>query len=238
MTELDKVAIGRIVIRAKERFVAIRPLDGLLCVETMRYADEVVARDGLRTRGRIEVSEREVTMAHQLVESLVVDQFEPEKFHDEYREQVLDLIERKAAGEDIVAEPESEAPAKVLDLVAALEASLEKAAGARRPASEPGRSRSRRRRDLERQGQAGDEGHQGNQSNEDGSQGAGQEDRGPHQALGLRGLAVGRRAPTGRRRRAVTSGLDAVVIVGEVAARGADRLVVLERDPVGLADLE
>jgi DNA end-binding protein Ku len=130
MNDLDKVAIGRIVIRAKERLVAIRPLDGLLCVETMRYADEVVAREGLAPDD-IEVGEREITMARQLVESLAVDHFEPEKFRDEYREQVLDLVERKAAGEEIVAQPAAEAPAKVLDLVAALEASLEKAAGAR-----------------------------------------------------------------------------------------------------------
>jgi DNA end-binding protein Ku len=130
MQELGKVAIGRIVIRAKERLVAIRPLDGLLCVETMRYSDEVVARDGLAPED-VEVGEREVAMARQLIESLAVDSFEPEKFKDEYREQVLDLVERKAAGEEIVAQPEAEAPGKVLDLVAALEASLEKAAGAR-----------------------------------------------------------------------------------------------------------
>jgi DNA end-binding protein Ku len=130
MSELNKVAIGRIVIRAKERLVAIRPLDGLLCVETMRYADEIVPREGLAPDD-IEVGEREIAMARQLIESLAVDKFEPEKFRDEYREQVLDLVERKAAGEEIVAQPESEAPAKVLDLVAALEASLEKAAGAR-----------------------------------------------------------------------------------------------------------
>ncbi len=130
MTELNKVAIGRIVIRAKERLVAIRTLDGLLCVETMRYSDEVVTREGLAPED-IDVGEREVAMARQLIESLAVDRFEPEKFRDEYREQVLDLVERKAAGEEIVAQPETEAPAKVLDLVAALEASLEKAAGAR-----------------------------------------------------------------------------------------------------------
>jgi DNA end-binding protein Ku len=130
MDELNKVAIGRIVIRAKERLVAIRPLDGLLCVETMRYSDEVVSREGLAPED-VEVGERELAMARQLVESLAVDDFEPEKFRDEYREQVLDLVDRKAAGEEIVAQPAAEAPAKVLDLVAALEASLEKAAGAR-----------------------------------------------------------------------------------------------------------
>ena len=127
MTELNKVAVGRIIVRSKERLVAIRPLDGMLCVETMRYADEVLPRDELAPGDEVDLTERERTMARQLIESLAVDRFEPEKFHDEYREQVLDLIERKAAGEEIVAEPAVEAPAKVLDLVAALEASLEKA---------------------------------------------------------------------------------------------------------------
>ena len=79
----------------------------------------------------VELTDRERTMAQQLVESLASDEFDASKYHDEYREQLLDLIERKAAGEEIVAEPEVEAPAKVLDLVAALEASLAKAATAK-----------------------------------------------------------------------------------------------------------
>jgi DNA end-binding protein Ku len=127
MTELGKVAIGRIIVRSKERLVAIRPLDDMLVIETMRYADEVLPREELLPEEHVELSDRERTMARQLVESLAVDTFVPEKFHDEYREQVLDLIERKAKGEEIVAEPVVEAPAKVLDLVAALEASLAKA---------------------------------------------------------------------------------------------------------------
>jgi DNA end-binding protein Ku len=126
MTELNKVALGRIIVRSKERLVAIRPLDGMLCIETMRYADEVLPRSDLVPEEDVDLTERERTMARQLVESLAVDEFEPQKFHDEYREQVLELIERKAAGEEIVAEPVVEAPAKVLDLVAALEASLAK----------------------------------------------------------------------------------------------------------------
>jgi DNA end-binding protein Ku len=130
MTELNKVAVGRIIVRSKERLVAIRPLDGMLCIETMRYADEVLPRDELLPE-EVELTERERTMARQLVESLAVDDFEPEKFKDEYRDQVLDLIDRKAAGEEIVAEPVVEPPAKVLDLVAALEASLAKAGTAK-----------------------------------------------------------------------------------------------------------
>ncbi len=127
MTRLHKVAIGRVVMRAKERLVAIRPLDGMLCVETMRYTDEIVNRETLGIPGEeIEVNERELAMATQLVEALSGD-FEPEKYHDEYREQLLGLIDQKAAGQEIVAQPEPEAPAKVLDLMAALEASLKRA---------------------------------------------------------------------------------------------------------------
>jgi DNA end-binding protein Ku len=74
----------------------------------------------------VKLSEKERTMARQLVESLAAESFEPEKYHDEYREQLLDLIARKESGEEIVAEPHTEPPAKVLDLVAALEASIEK----------------------------------------------------------------------------------------------------------------
>ena len=128
MVELNKVAIGRIIVRSKERLVAIRPVDGMLCIETMRYADEVLPRtDLVPDDGETELSERELAMARQLVESLAAESWEPEKYRDEYREQVLDLIDRKAAGQEIVAEPTVEPPAKVLDLVAALEASLEKA---------------------------------------------------------------------------------------------------------------
>ena len=127
MTELGKVAVGRVVLRAKERLVAIRPLNGMLCVETMRYADEIVdpATLGLPD-GEIEFSDREVSMARQLVETLSAG-FDATKYHDEYREQLLALIDKKAAGEEIVAQPQPDAPAKVLDLMAALEASLARA---------------------------------------------------------------------------------------------------------------
>ena len=125
MTELRKVAIGRVVIRSKERLVAIRPVDGVLCLETMRYADEVLApdREGAIPEPTSEASEREKEMARQLVASLTTT-FDPDKYHDEYREELLSLIDRKAAGEEIVAVEQPEEPAKVLDLMAALEASL------------------------------------------------------------------------------------------------------------------
>jgi len=124
MTQLRKVAIGRVVMRSKESLVAIRPVDGILCLETMRYADEINPADGVLPDAEVpEPSERELEIAKQLVETLSSD-FDPTKYEDEYREQLLSLIETKAAGKEVVAEPMVEEKGKVVDLMAALEASL------------------------------------------------------------------------------------------------------------------
>ncbi|MBA2327793.1 MAG: Ku protein [Actinobacteria bacterium] len=141
MADLDKVAIGRFVLRGKEHLVAIRVREEALCVETMRYVDEVVPVEELEglPEGDIQPTKRELDMARQLIEALSGD-FEPEKYHDQYREQLRELIEKKAAGEEIVAEPLVEEPAKVVDLMAALEASLERAGkGGAREAKRPAR---------------------------------------------------------------------------------------------------
>jgi DNA end-binding protein Ku len=126
MRESGKVAIAKVVLRSKEQLVAIRPQDALLCMETMIFADEVVAHDSiddLPAASDLKASARELKMAQQLIDSLSAD-WEPEKYRDEYREKVLELIERKAAGEEIAVQPEAPQPAKVPDLMAALEASL------------------------------------------------------------------------------------------------------------------
>jgi DNA end-binding protein Ku len=131
MEDAGKVAIARVVIRSKENLVAIRPRDGVLAMETMLFADEVVPTDTLdemTTDTTVKTSDRELTMARQLIDSLSSD-FEPEKYHDEYRERVLDLIERKAQGETIVIEEPTEEPEQVPDLMAALEASIAGAKG-------------------------------------------------------------------------------------------------------------
>ena len=127
MRKSGKVAIAKVVIRSKEQLVAIRPAPGdVLMMETMIFADEVVSPDSiddLPEAGDLNVSDRELTMAQQLIESLT-SEFEPEKYKDEYREKVLEMIERKASGEEIAVQPEAPQPAKVPDLMAALEASL------------------------------------------------------------------------------------------------------------------
>jgi DNA end-binding protein Ku len=127
MQEAGKVAIARVVIRTKENLVAIRPAPGnVLMMETMIFADEVVPPDeieDLPAAKELKASDRELKMAQQLIDSLSSD-FEPEKYRDEYREKVLELIERKAAGEEIAVQPEAPKPKEVPDLMAALEASL------------------------------------------------------------------------------------------------------------------
>jgi len=127
MQESGKVAIARVVLRSKEQLVAIRPAPGdVLMMETMIFADEVISPediDDLPSAKDLKASDRELKMAQQLIDSLSAD-FEPEKYHDEYREKVLELIERKAAGEEIAVQPEAPKPKKVPDLMAALEASL------------------------------------------------------------------------------------------------------------------
>lgn len=132
MAEAGKVGIAKVVLRSKESLVAIRPVGRLLTLETMLYADEVVPPetiDDLPDAKSSAPAARELEMARQLVESLTTT-FDAEKYRDEYRERVLELIERKASGEEITVEAPAPAPAKAPDLMAALEASI-KAAKAR-----------------------------------------------------------------------------------------------------------
>jgi DNA end-binding protein Ku len=126
MREAGKVAIGRVVIRSKQQLCALRPVGDAMALSTMLFGDEVLSPDRideLDGLGEVEATKRELTMAQQLIESLSAD-FDPTKFKDEYREQVLDLIERKAAGEEIAVQPEAEDTTPAPDLMAALEASL------------------------------------------------------------------------------------------------------------------
>jgi DNA end-binding protein Ku len=128
MQSAQKVAIGRVVLRSKEYLAALRPLDGVLSMATMRFADEIVPRDRLEGLPEDEAAatKKELAMAEQLIQSLSAP-FEPEKYHDTYREAVLAMIERKAEGQEIVEQPETEAAPKTVDLMAALEASLAEA---------------------------------------------------------------------------------------------------------------
>jgi DNA end-binding protein Ku len=126
MENSGKAAIARFVFRNKEHLAALRSADGVLTLTTMRFHDEVVPPAELEVLPdkKPKVAKREREMAEQLIASLSTE-FDPDQYRDEYREQLLALIERKAEGKEIVA-PEAEEPkaTKAPDLMAALEESI------------------------------------------------------------------------------------------------------------------
>jgi DNA end-binding protein Ku len=128
MGEQRKVAIARFVLRNRESLAAVRAGDGILTLATMRFADEVVPASQLEgllgEKPDSPPRKQEVEMAEQLIESLSTD-FDPSAYEDEYRTELLSLIERKAAGADVLAaQPEAPKATKAPDLMAALEESL------------------------------------------------------------------------------------------------------------------
>ncbi len=130
----QKIGIARIVMHNKEYLAALRPADGTLLMETMHFGDEVLPASRLPDQpGKTKVDDRELKIAEQLIDSLTT-KFDPRKYHDEYREQVIDLLAKKAKGERIaVKKPVEEKAGNSSNLMAALEASLAKAKGAAKP---------------------------------------------------------------------------------------------------------
>ncbi len=125
-----RVGIGRVSLRQREQLVSVRPVDGVLRMQVMRFADELVGA------GSLDVAEpskkpgkREVDMAGMLVETLAA-KFEPDRYEDTYRERVLAVVKAKEKGEEISL-PEPEAPSDGDDLMAALEASLKASKGSK-----------------------------------------------------------------------------------------------------------
>ncbi len=125
MRDTGKVAIARVVLRSRERLVVVRPYQDALLMATMMFGDEVHAASELsELEEPVEISEREFEVARQLVGSLA-ERFDVSKYRDTYREAVLDLIDRKASGEEIVTQPaKHDEPQATPDLLSALEASL------------------------------------------------------------------------------------------------------------------
>lgn len=140
MRATGKIALARVVLRSRERLVAVHPRAEVLLMSTMNYADEINPTGELQEldgQEQAEVGERELDVAQRLIDSLAVP-FEIDRYKDSYREAVLELIERKAAGEQIVSEPQPAVETlQAPDLMSALEASLERA---RASAGEDGRA--------------------------------------------------------------------------------------------------
>jgi DNA end-binding protein Ku len=134
LKETGRAAVGKIVLSSKEHLVLLRPSGDALAIELLFYPEDVrtAARDEIEevVRGT-DVSEAELDMARQLVESLSRP-FDPDEFENEHRRDLMQLIERKLAGEEIAIAPEPEQREPVPDLMAALQASLEQAKGDKR----------------------------------------------------------------------------------------------------------
>jgi DNA end-binding protein Ku len=129
LKDTGKIGIAKVTIRNKSSLAAIRIVDGCISMETIYYPDEVRPAanvPNLQTT-QVNVNEKELTMAKMLIEQLSVE-FDPSKYHDDYREQVMGLIQKKIAGEEIEVSPEPRRT-NVIDLMAALQASLEAAQG-------------------------------------------------------------------------------------------------------------
>jgi len=129
MQESDRVAIAKFVMRNKEYLAALRVMDDVICLETMRFDDEVrkaeTYQEELKLPTSEEVDNKELKLATQLIDALY-EKFNPEVYHDEYRDRVQELVEKKAEGAEITIPEDSEArPAKVVDLMAALKKSVE-----------------------------------------------------------------------------------------------------------------
>ncbi len=123
-----RVGIGRVVLRAREQLVSVRPVDGLLRMQVMRFADALVSADDLEVDEPSKPpSDREVEMAGMLVETLAAS-IEPERYEDTYRERVLAVVKAKEKGEQVTL-PEPEPTEDSDDLMAALEASLKASKG-------------------------------------------------------------------------------------------------------------
>jgi DNA end-binding protein Ku len=115
------VALAKVTLRQKEQLCTLRVYNNTISLETMFYADEIRATDEMEVPGDVSLGEKEMEMAKSLVEMLT-GSFEPEKYHDNYREALLELIERKSEGQEI--KRPVPVAGKVTDLMEALRASI------------------------------------------------------------------------------------------------------------------
>ncbi len=138
LEETDRVALAKHATRGKQYLVTVRPHEDGLLLEQLYYADEirpfseVPLEDG-------EVNQADLGLAIQLIEQAAAEEFDPSAFKDEVRDRMLELIEQKVAGQEITAAPAAEPKTQIIDLMAALKASIEESDGGRKPAARAGK---------------------------------------------------------------------------------------------------
>jgi DNA end-binding protein Ku len=126
MSQSGRVALGRFTMRGKEHLVLIRPFGKGLMLHTVYYSDEVRPAEDVDQATNEAVREAELTLAKRLIDELTEKDFDPSKYHDHYRERVLEVAQQKVAGQQITEAPPEPRRGQVIDLMSALKASLEK----------------------------------------------------------------------------------------------------------------
>ena len=126
MAQSKRIALGRYTMRGKEHLVLIRPYEKGLMLHTIYYADEVRPAEDVDQATNEPAKEAELKLAKRLIEELTGKKFDPTKYHDTYREKVVEVAQQKADGQEITEAPAEPRRGQVIDLMAALKASLEK----------------------------------------------------------------------------------------------------------------
>ena len=143
LKDSNKVGIAKVVIKTRQYLAGVKPEDGALVLELMHFADELVDTGKLRVPKKTEVGKREINMAKSLIDSMS-SKWNPEKYRDDYREALMEVIEEKveAGGKEIEEKPKkAPKPTKVIDLVSVLQKSLEQSGGAKKKATAKSRSK-------------------------------------------------------------------------------------------------
>ena len=134
LKDSKKVGVAKVVIKTREYLAGVKPEDGALVLELMHFADELADTSKLHIPRKVEVGKREMTMAKSLIDSMS-SKWNPEKYKDDYREALMEVIEEKveAGGKEIEEKPrKAPKPTKVIDLVSVLQKSLEETGGKRK----------------------------------------------------------------------------------------------------------
>jgi DNA end-binding protein Ku len=126
LEKTGRVAIAKFALRDRERLVSVRPLDGVLLLNTLHWPDEIRDTEDLDLPEDVSVSTKEVQMAETLVDAMAM-KFEPDEFKDEYKEALEEIVQAKVQGKEVIEAAEPEAETTVVDLMTALKASVERA---------------------------------------------------------------------------------------------------------------
>lgn len=147
LKETERVAIAKHATRGKQNIVMVRPHEDGLLMEQLYYEDEIRSFDEVPLEGG-DVNEAELGLALQLIEQAAAESFDPSQFQDEVRAKTLELIQKKVEGQEITAAPVEESKTKIIDLMAALKASIEEdeGASARKPATKSGKKKSAKKK--------------------------------------------------------------------------------------------